>query len=66
MPTVTDPQATPGTGLQWTAEPVTDGSFARYIILDLPGGGTLLIQPGGSPSFVAEAMPVIESFEFRS
>jgi hypothetical protein len=64
VPTVTDPQATPGTGLHWAAEPVTDGSFARYIILDLPGGGTVLIAPGGSPSFVTAAMPVIESFQF--
>jgi hypothetical protein len=64
VPLVTDPQGIPGTGLHWTADRVTDGSFARYIILDLPGGGTLLIQPGGSPSFVTRAMPVIESFEF--
>jgi hypothetical protein len=66
VPTVTDPRATPGTGLHWTAEAVTDGSFARYIILDLPGGGTLLIAPGGSPSFVTRAMPIIDSFEFGS
>jgi hypothetical protein len=64
VPLVTDPQASPGTGLHWTADPVTDGSFARYIILDVPDGGTILILPGGSPSFVTEAMPVIESFEF--
>ena len=64
VPTVTDPQATPGTGLHWAAESVSDGSFTRYIILDLPGGGTLLISPGGAPSFVTKAMPVIESFEF--
>ena len=59
VPLVTDPQATPGTGLHWTADPVTDGSFARFIILDLPGGGTVLISPGGSPSFVTAAMPVV-------
>jgi hypothetical protein len=64
VPTVMDPQALAGTGLHWDAERVTDGSFTRYIILDLPGGGTLLISPGGSPSFVTEAMPVIQSFEF--
>jgi len=64
VPTVTDPRATPGTGLHWTADRVTDGSFARYIILDLPGGGTVLIAPTGPPSFVTEAMPVIQSFEF--
>ena len=64
VPTVTDPRATPGTGLHWTAEAVTDDSFARYVILDLPGGGTVLIAPAGQPAFVTEAMPVIESFEF--
>jgi len=64
MATVMDGQAVPGTGLHWGLGPVTDGSFARYIILDLPGGGTVLIAPGGSPTFVASAMPVIESFEF--
>jgi hypothetical protein len=64
VPLVTDPRATPGTGLHWTAERVTDGSFTRYIILDVPGGGTVLIAPSGPPSFVSEAMPVIESFQF--
>jgi hypothetical protein len=66
VPLVTDPRATPGTGLHWTADRVTDGSFARFIILDLPGGGTVLIAPTGPPPFVTEAMPVIESFEFGS
>jgi hypothetical protein len=66
VPLVTDPRATPGTGLHWTAEPVTDGSFSRFIILDLPGGGTVLISPTGPPSFITEATPIIESFEFAS
>ena len=65
VPTVMDPQALAGTGLHWDAERVTDGSFTRYIILDLPAGGTLLISPGGSPSFVTEAMPVIQSSSSR-
>jgi len=64
VPTVMDPQALAGTGLHWTADRVTDGSFDRYIILDLPAGGTVLIHPGGPPSFVTKAMPVIQSFEF--
>ena len=61
---VMDGEAAPGTGLHWGPEHVTDGSFDRYVILDLPAGGTVLIHPGGPPSFVTEAMPVIESFEF--
>jgi hypothetical protein len=66
VPLVTDPRATPGAGLHWTADRATDGSFARYIILDLPGGGTVLIAPNGPPAFVTEATPLIESFEFGS
>jgi hypothetical protein len=66
VPLVTDGEAVPGTGLHWTAEPVTDGSFMRFIILDRPGGGTWLISPTGPPSFVVEATPIIESFEFGS
>ena len=64
VPLVMDGEAVPGTGLHWTAGPVTDGSFDRYIILDLPGGGTLLIAPDGSPSFITQATPIIDSFEF--
>lgn len=64
VPLVTDPRATPGTGLHWTAGPVTDGSFARYIVLDVSGGGTVLIASEGPPSFITEATSIIESFEF--
>ena len=64
VPLVTDPRATPGQGLHWTADRVTDGSFARYVILDVPGGGTVLIASAGPQSFMTEATPIIESFEF--
>jgi hypothetical protein len=44
---------------------VTDGSFTRYIILDLPGRrGPSSSRLAVRPSFVTEAMPVIQSFEF--
>jgi hypothetical protein len=66
VPLVTDGEAVPGTGLHWTAEPVTDGSFIRFIVLDLPGGGTVLIAPTGTPAFITESTPIIESFEFGS
>ena len=65
MATVMDGQAVPGTGLHWGLERVTDGSFSRYIVLDVPGGGTVLIAPAGLPSFVTEATPIIGSFTFK-
>jgi hypothetical protein len=66
VPLVLDGEAAPGTGLHWTVGPVSDGSFTRYFILDIPGGGTVLISPGGPPSFITEATPIIQSFAFAT
>jgi hypothetical protein len=64
VPLVLDGEAEPGTGLHWTVGPVDDDSFTRFIILDVPGGGTVLISPSGPPAFVVEATPIIATFKF--
>jgi hypothetical protein len=48
---------------------ITDSGHARYILLDLDGGRTLLIDVEGQDSasfdaFIRDAMPIIDSFEF--
>jgi hypothetical protein len=48
-------------------ESLTQQDRIRYIVLDTPSGGSLMIRlraQADSDTFLAEAMPVIESFEF--
>jgi hypothetical protein len=55
----------PTTGIAEAVTARTEGY--RYIVLDTPGGGTLeiiLFAPSDFDAFAAEAMPVVESFEF--
>lgn len=63
-----DVDSNPGPeGFDWN---VLAGGYARYFLLDLGDGRTLLIEIGASDkaswdAFVADAMPVIETFVFR-
>ncbi|HET9757435.1 MAG TPA: hypothetical protein VFP66_13085 [Candidatus Limnocylindrales bacterium] len=48
-------------------ESLTQRDRIRYIVLDTPDGGSLMIRlraPTDFDAFVAEAMPIVESFEF--
>jgi hypothetical protein len=63
-----DPRAEPGSGLYWTT--VADDR-TRYLVLDTPDGGTVLISisvvhADAWDAFLAQATPVIESFAFAT
>jgi hypothetical protein len=50
-------------------EPWTTGERFRFIVLDIPGGDSLMIRLAAAPpadldAFLAQAMPVVRSFGF--